>query len=208
MNTRKRLLNTLGLGAMVIGFALSLAGWRAEQIPAVSAQEPPRERQRGIATFFGMQTLAPRQTAQITVVNPSEIIPCVRVRMTFDIYEQDPPTPIRPGETDTPEPDRLRFVRSVSREVELDPGEAASFDYTAHGRGEFVSPASFAIEENEVGDPHRSTRGPDADPLTPIRTRATAASSTLVINERGHAPFSLPGVRVSFDPQPDPPSPN
>lgn len=207
MNSRKRLLNALTLGAMVVGSAISLAGWRAGQIPTVSAQEPPRERQRGIATFFGMQTLAPRQTAQITVVNPSEIIPCVRVRMSFDIYEQDPATPIRPGETDSSELVRLRLVRSVSREVELDPGEAASFDYTAYGRGEFVSPASFAIEENEVGDPHRSTRG-DADQLTPIRTSATAASSTLVINERAHAPFAVPGVRVGFDPQPDPPSPN
>ena len=187
MNTRKRFLKAFTLGVMAVGLAMTNAG----PIPTASAQEPP-PRQRGIATFFGMQTLAPMQAAQITVVNPSEIVPCVRVRLTFDIYEADPSNPLR-----------LRFVRSVSRSVELEPGEAASIEYTAGGRGAFVSPATFAQEINEVGDPHVPSRIREQDP---IRTRATAATSTLAINERGRVVFTAPGVRVGFDPQPDPPS--
>lgn len=208
MNMHKRLLKALALGGLGIGCAILIAGWRAGRITTVSAQEPaPRERQR-VATLFGMHTLEPRQTAQITVVNPSEIIPCVRVRLAFDVYEQDPTQPSRPGESDPSQSMRLRFVRTVSRVVELDPGEAASFDYTAGGRGAFVSPASFAHEINEESDPHTPARVEESGPRTQISTRGNAATSTLVINERGHTLFTAPGVRVGFDPQPDPPTSN
>ena len=102
----------------------------------------------------------------------------------------------------------MRFVRRLSRELELEPGEAASLDYTTAGRGEFVSPASFVLEENEVSDPHQPSRAGESNPSVSIRTRAPAATSTLGINERGHVVFTAPGVRVGFDPQPDPSSPN
>jgi hypothetical protein len=185
MNTRKRLLKALTMSVVAIGFAMLITSGRDGLVPTASAQEPAvRERQRGLATLFGMQTLASAQTAQITVVNPLEIIPCVRVRLALDIYEADPTSP-----------GRLRFVRSVSREVELEPGEAASIEYTAGGRGAFVSPASFVREINEVGDPHST-----------FQTRAIIAISSLVINERGRVVFTAPGVRVGFDPQPDPPA--
>jgi hypothetical protein len=203
MNSRKRLLQTVAQCALALSFAAVLAGLSGGPLQIASAQEIQAQRQRGLATHFGMQSLSPGQTAQIAVVNPLEIIPCVRVRIAFDIYETDPPNPIRPGESD---PARLHFVRAVSREVELEPGEAASFDYTAGARGAFVSPVTLVREINEVGDPHIPRVG-EVNP-TPIRTRMSAATSTLTINERGHVIFTPPGVRVGFDPQPDPPSPN
>ena len=190
MNTRKRLSRALALSAVAIGFAMMLAG----RTSTVSAQEPS-PRPRGMATFFGMQTLAAGQTAQITVVNPLEIIPCVRVILTFDLYEADPTSPIR-----------LRFVRSVSREVELEPGDAATIEYTAGGRGAFISPATFTREIHDVGDSHTPALVRQTDPRITIQTRAIIAISSLVINERGHVIFTAPGVRVGFDPQPDPPS--
>jgi hypothetical protein len=196
MNISTTLLKWFALGALVVGFATLLGGWHLGRMPIVSAERAPRESQRNIATLFGMQTLAPGQTAQIAVVNPLEIIPCVRVRIAFDLYEADPANPIR-----------LHFVRSVSREVELEPGEAVSVEYTAGGRGAFVSPASFAREINEVGDPHAPSRVENG-PAEVVRTRTSGAISTLSINERGHVVFTAPGVRVGFDPQPDPPSPN
>jgi len=142
-----------------------------------------------------MQTLSPNQTALLTVVNPAAIVPCIRVRLTFEIYESNPS-----------DPTRLRFVRSVSREAELEPGEAASFDFTAGARGALVSPASLAIEEIEVGDPHLPARRVETERAASIRTRTIAAPTTLVISEKGRVVFTAPGVRVGFDPQPDPPA--
>ena len=192
MNSCKRFLPRPALSAIAIGLAFLVLGWST----TASAQEPtPRERPRAVATLFGLQTLSPNQTALLTVVNPAAIIPCVRVRLTFDVYESSPS-----------EPTRLRFVRSVSREAELEPGEAASFDFTAGARGAFVSPASLAIEEIEVGDPHSPGRVVETERTTSIRTRTIAAPSTLVITEKGRVVFTAPGVRVGFDPQPDPPA--
>jgi hypothetical protein len=192
MRTHKRIFRGLSLGAMLVGFATLFGSSGAGWIPTVSAQEPaPRERKQGSATVFGMQTLAPRQTAQIMVVNPSEMIPCVRVRLAFDLFEQDA--------TDS---GSLHFVRSITREVELEPGEAASLEYTAGGRGAFVSPITLVREINEVGDPH----APRAALAPQVRTRAVGAMTTLTINEKGTVIFIPPGVRVGFDPQPDPPA--
>ena len=66
MNIHKKLWKALAVGGIAIGFAMMLA----VQTPITSAQEPS-PRPHGIATFFGMQTLAPTQTAQITGCEPS-----------------------------------------------------------------------------------------------------------------------------------------
>ena len=48
--------------------------------------------------------------------------------------EGDSPNPTTPGDT-TSRLTKLRFLRRVSRDVTLMPGEAASFDFTAPPAG-------------------------------------------------------------------------
>ncbi len=82
MNRCKRYLQVLTLSALSFGFGTILAG----RIPTASAQElRPRAVPRAVATPFGMQFLSPGQTVHIIAVNPSEVVPCIRVRLTFDL---------------------------------------------------------------------------------------------------------------------------
>ena len=164
----KNLISLFALAAIV--FTLS----------AVSlAQAAPAPSQFAL---YGMHFINGGQTVRVTVQNPrvsdSEVIPCIRVRVVFDLYEAIPP-----------DQQRLRFVRRVSREVELDGGEAASFDFAASRGGDWVSPSVVArCEENCPSDPTR-----------------TRVLSTLVVREGGRTLLNLPAVIKGFDPQPDPP---
>src|SRR5215204_4007946 len=83
-------------------------------------------------SLYGIHFLNFGQTLRVAVQNPrfsdAEIIPCVRVRVVFDTYDSDP--------TET---GRLRLLRRVSREAELDPGEAILFDLPALRTGNYVS---------------------------------------------------------------------
>lgn len=133
-------------------------------------------------SLYGMHFIGGGQTLRVAAQNPrfsdSEIIPCVRVRVVFDVYEAAGDGSVR-----------LRFVRRVSRQILLEAGEAAAFDFAATGRGEYVSAAVFASpgEENE-GD------------------GSVRVVSTLDLREGGRTILTLPIVKRGFDPQPDPPA--
>jgi hypothetical protein len=74
--------------------------------------------------------------------------------------------------------------------VELDPGDAATFDFPASRNGDWISPMVFArCEENCPSDP--------------IRTRVL---STIAVRQAGSTVLLLPAVLKGFDPQPDPPA--
>ncbi|MEO8573823.1 MAG: hypothetical protein ABI481_07620 [Pyrinomonadaceae bacterium] len=167
MNFKKNSIITFGLALSL--FVLSAV--------AFGQTEPVRSQ----FSLYGMHFISVGQTVRVSVQNPrfsnSEVIPCVRVRIVFDVYEA-----IGDGSV------RLRFARRVSREVELEPGDAATFDFSAGRIGEYVSPMVFASPE-------------EAEPSAPIRLL-----STLVVREVGRTILNLPAVLKGFDPQPDPPS--
>ncbi len=175
MNNNRTYINGLAVIAAVLGILFAFGG-------RVEAQTNSNSRVRG--TLYGLHTMAAGQTARLSVVNrqaifDGEVIPCVRVRVVFDVYEPSAAAP-----------NRLRFVRRVEREVELDPGEAVSFDFTAtRPGGERVSTSVFIREDED-------------NPPEAVRVDAV---STLEIREGGRTILTLPGVRKGFDPQPDPP---
>jgi len=174
MNNYRTYINALAVAASVLGILVAF-GVRAE------AQTDSTSRVRG--TLYGLHSIAAGQTARVSVVNreaiyDGEIIPCVRVRVVFDVYEPSAAAP-----------NRLRFVRRVEREAELDPGEAISFDFTAT-RGERVSTSVFMRPDND----------------NPPNAVGVDAVSTLEVRDGGRTILTLPGVRKGFDPQPDPPA--
>ncbi|MEO7674618.1 MAG: hypothetical protein ABIU09_11145 [Pyrinomonadaceae bacterium] len=175
MNFKKNFLPAFALGFSLLAFSAIAFGQAA----------PPDNRPQ--FSLYGLNFVSPGQTVGIWVQNPrfsdSEIIPCIRVRMVFDIYEASPT--LTPGN-----PSRLRFVRRVSREIELDGGEAATFDYEAGRTGDYVSPAVFYNPVLVVP--------PDSMPARLL--------STLVVRQGGRTILNLPAVEKGFDPQPDPPS--
>jgi len=136
-------------------------------------------------TLYGLHSVAAGQTTRVSVVNrqaifDGEIVPCIRVRVVFDVYEAS-----------TAAPNRWRFVRRVEREAELDPGEAASFDFTTlRTAGERVSTSVFIREDDD----------------NPPEAVGVDAVSTLEVREGGRTILTLPAVRKGFDPQPDPPA--
>lgn len=166
MNIKKNFLPAFVLSAIIFAFSTAVAFGQDETT-------------RTQFSLYGMHFVSAGQTAGITVQNPrfsdSEIIPCIRVRVVFDIYEQNPSAPIR-----------LRFVRRVSREIELEPGDAATFNYEAGRTGDWVSPAVFAQ-------------------MDPTNARPVRLVSTLVVRQGERTILNLPAVLKGFDPQPDPP---
>lgn len=183
MNIRKHFVIATALGAIVFAFSTAAFG-QTESPNSVRTQ----------VSLYGMHFVSGGQSVRVAVQNaclsnPAAIIPCVspdpeiqpciRVRIVFDVYETAGDGSVR-----------LRFVRRVSREVELDPGEAATFDFAGHRNGDWVSPAVFArCEENCPSDPNR------------IR-----ALSTVSIRQGASSVLLLPAVLKGFDPQPDPPA--
>lgn len=145
-------------------------------------------------TLYGLNFLNGWQTLRVNVLNPrysdSEIIPCIRVQVVFDLYEAAADGSVRP-----------QAARRVTRQVELDPGEAAAFDVPATlacdgsvcpaaRNGAYVGVSVFATPVLQA-------------PPDPIRLRF---SSTLALREFGRTAFTLPAVEKGFDPQPDPPA--
>lgn len=159
---------------------------------AVGQTEPARTQY----ALFGTNFLSSWQTMRLTVQNPRfndrEVIPCIRVRVVLDFYEAAADGSVRP-----------QAARRVVREVELDAGEAASFDIpatlicdgsvcpAARG-GVYVGASVFAAP---VGD------GLPAD----YRPKFTP---TLAVREFGRSILTLPVAEKGFDPQPDPPAPS
>ncbi len=145
-------------------------------------------------SLYGMHSISNGQTARVSVqnaclsdtaaiipcINPDpEMQPCIRVRIVFDVYEAAGDGSVR-----------LRFARRVSREVELEGGEAATFDFPASRGGDWISPSVTALcVENCPTD----------------RWRARVLS-TLAIRQGGSTVLLLPAVLKGFDPQPDPPA--
>jgi hypothetical protein len=145
-------------------------------------------------SLYGMHSISNGQTARISVQNaclsdPASIIPCIspdpdmqpciRVRIVFDVYEAAGDGSVR-----------LRFARRVSREVDLDGGEAAAFDFPASRGGDWISPSvSARCMEN-----------------CPVDRRQARVLSTLAIRQGGSTVLLLPAVLKGFDPQPDPPA--
>jgi hypothetical protein len=171
MSIRKNFAVAFLLGAIVLFFSQITFG------QAAPTESP------ALFSLYGIQSVNFGQTLRVAVQNPklsdSEIIPCVRVRIVFDVYDNSPT-----------EGGRLRFIRRVSREVLLDAGEAASFDFPASRTGDLVSTSILARAE-----------GSDL----PANTRPRIAS-TLSVREAGRTILNLPAVIRGFDPQPDPPS--
>ena len=171
MNIKKNFVIAFALGAIIFAFSTAVA---------FGQTEPPRTQ----FSLYGLHFVSAGQTVNITVQvprfsDPQGDIPCIRVRMVFDIYEVNPPD-TRPG---------LSFVRRVSREIELEGGEAATFDYEARRTGDYVSPAVFY---NPVL-------------AAPPDTLPAGLLSTLVVRQGGRTILNLPAVEKGFDPQPDPP---
>ena len=172
MKFNKRIIMSLTLTTLMVAVSVTNVFGQARSAPQIEA------------TLFGLQTMTAGQTLRLAVVNrqsltDGEIIPCVRVRVVFDIYEAIPP-----------DQQRLRFARRVERTVTLDPGEAAAFDFGASRMGgERVSVAVFVHPE---------------DRESPEAIRGTAIA-TLEVRESSRTLFTLPGVIRGFDPQPDPP---
>jgi len=150
----------------------------AFSIAAFGQTETPKTR----VSLYGVHFLEAGQSLRVSLQNPKfsdgEIIPCIKVRIVLDVYEN--------GLTDT---NRLRLARRVTREIEIDAGEAAVFDFPAPRTGAYVSASVFATPETEVsGD------------------GSVRLVSTLNIREAGRTMLNLPAVEKGFDPQPDPPN--
>ena len=180
MKTRSRISKGLALVALAVSLVVIAAVWRTGRVAAIGNPD---------IRSFGVLSLAPGQTARLNVVNPvlaappDPDSPARRVRLAFDIYFQAPPDPDSP----TPRLNNLRFLRRVSRDVMLRPGEAASFDFTAPAGG---TPISAVM----LGGPDTSPSigNPDIVP-------------TLEVMEGGRTVFTPPAFVKFFNPQPDPP---
>lgn len=176
MNINRKYINALALGALALGFLVA---------SSVGAQAQTNSDSGIRATLYGLHSFAAGQTARASVVNRQpifngEIIPCIRVRIVFDVYEASLAAPTR-----------LRFMRRIEREALLDAGEAASFEFTVtRAGGERVSTSVFI--QTEGNNPPNANR--------------VDAVSTLEVREFGRVILTLPGVRRGFDPQPDPPA--
>ena len=180
----------IGLRALLVG------GLIVSQFAVGVAQTQPRNERHIRAAFFGLHSLAPGRTARINIVNAVLGVP---------------PEPDRPGETNPPGPDRrrrvtlmfdvyaqtadgsvrtLRFLRRVSRNLTLAPGEAVSFDFTAQAADGSVLVAATAFV---------SRAGSPPEPDQPV-----AVISTLEILQGARTLFTLPGLLRGFDPQTEP----
>lgn len=148
-------------------------------------------------TLYGSNFLNGWQSLKLSFQNPrysdSEIIPCIRVRTVLNFYDAAGDGSVRPLP-----------IRTVTREFELDPGEAAAIDIPAAlacdgsvcpavRNGVYVAVSVFGtpIWEGEQAPPE------------PVRLKFT---SVLVLREFGRTIFTLPAAEKGFDPQPDPPA--
>lgn len=179
MNIKKNFLSAFAISLSLFAFSTAVAFGQTETT-------------RNQFSLYGMHFISAGQTVSVSVLNACvsdaaaggqcnnpdpEIQPCIRVRIVFDVYEQSPTSPT------------LRFRRRVLREVLLDGGEAATFDFRSSQTGDWVSPAVFARPEL----------------VAPPDTRPERLLSTLVVRQGERTILNLPAVLKGFDPQPDPP---
>ncbi len=89
---------------------------------------------------------------------------------------------------------RYHFLRRETREVELMPGQAASFDFLASAATKIDASVNF------LG-------GPDTQPGENRRRRTPEPhlAATLEVRESARTIFVVPAVARGFNPQPDPP---
>ncbi len=169
MNNKKNFLSAFAIALSLFAFSTVVSFGQTETT-------------RAQFSLYGMHFIGAGQTINVTVQNPrfseSEVIPCIRVRVVFDIYEANPSNNRRLG-----------FVRRVSHEVLLDGGEAATFNFAASRDGDYVSPMVFA-SPGEIAPPDN---------------RPERLVSTLVVRQGERTILNLPAVLKGFDPQPDPP---
>ena len=187
MKTRNRITKSLALVALAVSLVVIAAIWRVGRVAAIGNPD---------IRSSGLLSLAPGQTARLNVANPVLVAPpdpdslARRVRLAFDIYgisdPDDSPNPTTPGDT-TSRLTKLRFLRRVSRDVTLMPGEAASFDFTAPASGTRISAVMLGGP-----DTSQTIGNPDIVP-------------TLEVMEGGITIFTHPALVKLFNPQPDPP---
>lgn len=174
-------LTLISIGVVIGTTGLSKTGVHAQPAPTPT---PYPTAPMTHVTNYGMQFIDHGRTGRLTLLNPQgrpgEIVPCIRTQIILDYYEA------AAGDGSV----RPEFVRRATREVELEGGDAVSFDFPALRGGSFVNITVRATPEA-------------ADPPDPIRERLT---STLAIREFGRTIFTLPAVQKGFDPQPDPPA--
>lgn len=146
-------------------------------------------------TLYGLNFLNNWQALRVSAHNPrfsdGEIIPCIKVFVILDLYQAAGDGSVLP-----------RLARRIVREVELDPGDAVSFDFPATALCDgSVCPAA----RNGVYAGVSVFATPvEGEPLPPGRLKF---NSTLALREFGRTTLTLPVVEKGFDPQPDPPTP-
>jgi hypothetical protein len=193
MKTRNTFANALALVALAAGLAVIIAGWQTRQVQAIQDSED-------FPSDFGFIELGAGQTARLNVVignpdiTPGDPRPPRRVRLAFDVYVQDEEYIPNCGGI-VPLPPcliRYRFLRRESRDVELMPGQAASFDFLASAVTKINASVHF------LG-------GPDTLPGDNRRTPEPHLAPTLEVRESARTIFVVPAVAKFFNPQPDPP---
>ena len=144
-------------------------------------------------TLYGQNLLSSWQSLRLAADNPrhsdSEIIPCIRVTWIARFFEL-------PGDGSV----RLRELRRVTREIELDPGEVASWDL----------PGTLACDGSVCPQIRNGIYVAVSVFATPVEGEPIAErlnfNTTLAMREFGRTIFTLPAVQKGFDPQPDPPA--
>ena len=185
----------LTLVALAAGLAIIFSAWQTRQVQAIQDSED-------FPSDFGFIELAAGQTARLNVVGPHQPPPerdtpvdqlARRAVLAFDVYIQDEENspncggivPLPPCLT------RYHFLRRESREVQLMPGQAASFDFVASAVTKINPSVHF------LG-------GPDTLPGN-RRTPEPHLAPTLEVREGASTKFVVPAVAKFFNPQPDPP---
>lgn len=205
MKTRSTLNNALTLVAFTIIVVLLLAAWQSAKVQAIQdSEDRPSD--------FGFIDLGAGQTARLSVVNtrrqpppdadspppdpeqpppdpdaPGNSIQARRVRLAFDIYVSPPPEPDAPSCLT-----RYRFLRRESCDILLQPGEAASYDYTA-------------AQDTKVAASIHSLGGPDTREGDSQVTPEPHLAPMLEVRDGTRTLFVVPAVIKAFNPQPDPP---
>lgn len=183
----------LTLVALAAVLAVIFSAWQTRKVQAVQDSE-------AFPSDFGFIELAAGQTARLNVVGlrqppPERDTPgdqrARRAALAFDVYIQDEENNcggIVPLPTCLT---RYHFLRRESREVQIMPGQAASFDFVASAVTKINPSVHF------LG-------GPDTLPGN-RRTPEPHLSPTLEVREGASTKFVVPAVAKFFNPQPDPP---
>jgi len=192
MKVRNTFTSVLAVIALAVSIAITIAAWQTRKVQAIQdSEDRPNP--------FGFIELGPGQTARINVVvgNPNEIpgdtrsgnpLQAHRVRLGFDIYAPtDPPTISDPSCAT-----RYHFVRRETCDVVLQPGHAASLDFTAV-QGARIQPLVSSLS------------GPDTSPGDVQVTPEPHLNPTLEVREGARTMFVIPALVKAFNPQPDPP---